>query len=108
MFEYCHGLALEEVDGGLLEDVTISNLTMGHINNAPIYLRLGARLRGPAVVGLAEILRERVAGTTAELAADAATPLAAPNQRSRGWGDGRPTSSSHTTVLSRTSTAAKP
>lgn len=38
----------------------------------------GARLRGPAVVGLAEILRERVAGTTAELAADAATPLAAP------------------------------
>lgn len=38
----------------------------------------GARLRGPAVVGLAEILRERVAGTTVELAADAAAPLAAP------------------------------
>jgi hypothetical protein len=38
----------------------------------------GARLRGPAVAGLAEILRERVAGTTAELAVDAATPLATP------------------------------
>jgi hypothetical protein len=38
----------------------------------------GGRLRGPAVVGLAEILRERVAGTTPELAADAATPLATP------------------------------
>lgn len=38
----------------------------------------GARLRGPAVVGLAEILRERVAGTTPELAVDAATPLATP------------------------------
>lgn len=38
----------------------------------------GARLRGPAVVGLAEILRERVAGTTADLAADASTPLPAP------------------------------
>ncbi len=38
----------------------------------------GARLRGPAVVGVAEILRERVAGTTVELAADASTPLAAP------------------------------
>lgn len=38
----------------------------------------GARLRGPAAVGLAEILRERVAGSTVELAADAATPLAIP------------------------------
>ncbi|GII31835.1 phospholipase D-like domain-containing protein [Planotetraspora mira] len=38
----------------------------------------GARLRGPAVLGLAEIIRERVAGTTAELAADASTPLATP------------------------------
>jgi hypothetical protein len=38
----------------------------------------GARLRGPAVVGLAEILRERVAGTTPALAAAAATPLAVP------------------------------
>lgn len=38
----------------------------------------GARLRGPAVVGLAEILRERVAGTTPELAVDAGTPLATP------------------------------
>ncbi len=36
----------------------------------------GARLRGPAVVGLAEILRERVAGTTAELAVDATTRAA--------------------------------
>ncbi|GAA4596659.1 hypothetical protein GCM10023194_69430 [Planotetraspora phitsanulokensis] len=38
----------------------------------------GARLRGPAVAGLAEILRERVSGTTAELATDASTPLATP------------------------------
>ena len=38
----------------------------------------GARLRGPAAVGLAEILRERVAGATADLAVDAATPLATP------------------------------
>jgi hypothetical protein len=38
----------------------------------------GARLRGPAAVGLAEIVRERVAGTTADLASDAVTPLATP------------------------------
>jgi len=48
VFEYCRGLALETVDGALLEDVTISNITMRDIVNAPIYLRLGARLRGPA------------------------------------------------------------
>jgi polygalacturonase len=53
VFDYSRGLALETVDGGLLEDVTISNITMRDIVNAPIYLRLGARLRGPdgAAVG---------------------------------------------------------
>src|SRR4030095_8075473 len=34
-------------DGALLEDVTISNITMRDISNSPIFLRLGARLRGP-------------------------------------------------------------
>jgi polygalacturonase len=48
VFEYCRGLALETVDGGLLEDVTISNITMRDIVNSPIFLRLGGRMRGPA------------------------------------------------------------
>ena len=47
VFDYCRGLALEEVDGGPLEDVSISNITMRDIVNAPIFIRLGARLRGP-------------------------------------------------------------
>jgi len=47
VFEGCGGLALETVDGALLEDVTVTNLTMRDINNCPIFLRLGARLRGP-------------------------------------------------------------
>ena len=47
VFDYCRGLALETVDGALLEDVTISNVTMRDIVNAPIFLRLGARMRGP-------------------------------------------------------------
>ena len=46
-FENCHGLALETVDGALLEDVTINNITMRDINNAVIFLRIGARMRGP-------------------------------------------------------------
>jgi polygalacturonase len=47
VFEYCRGLALEAVDGALLEDVTIDNITMRDISNAPIFLRLGFRGRGP-------------------------------------------------------------
>jgi len=47
VFDGCQGLALETVDGALLEDVTISNITMRDITSAPIFLRLGARMRGP-------------------------------------------------------------
>jgi hypothetical protein len=47
LFDYCRGLALVTVDGALLEDVTISNITMRDITNAPIFIRLGARMRGP-------------------------------------------------------------
>jgi len=47
VFEYCRGLALETVDGGLLEDITISNISMRDIVNSPIFLRLGGRMRGP-------------------------------------------------------------
>ena len=47
VFDRCRGLALETVDGGHLEDITISNITMRDIVNAPIFLRLGARMRSP-------------------------------------------------------------
>jgi hypothetical protein len=47
VFDYSRGLALETVDGGLLEDVTITNITMRDITNAPIFIRLGARMRAP-------------------------------------------------------------
>ena len=48
IFDYCRGLALETVDGALLEDVSISNVTMRDVVNSPIFLRLGARMRAPA------------------------------------------------------------
>ena len=47
VFEYCRGLALETVDGALLEDVTINNITMRDVSNSPIFMRLGFRGRGP-------------------------------------------------------------
>jgi hypothetical protein len=47
VFEGCQGLALESVDGAILEDITITNISMRDIISAPIFLRLGNRMRGP-------------------------------------------------------------
>jgi polygalacturonase len=47
VFDYCRGLALEIVDGGWLEDVSISNITMRDPQNGPLFIRLGRRNRGP-------------------------------------------------------------
>ena len=47
VFEGCLGYALESVDGALLEDFTITNTTMRDLYSGPIFMRLGARLRGP-------------------------------------------------------------
>jgi polygalacturonase len=51
VFEGCQGLALETVDGALLEDITVTNITMRDIISCPIFLRLGSRLRGPKGTG---------------------------------------------------------
>jgi polygalacturonase len=51
VFEGCQGLALETVDGALCEDITVTNISMRDIISCPIYLRLGARLRGPKGTG---------------------------------------------------------
>ena len=48
IFYSCRGLALETVDGGVLEDVEVAGLVMHDVRTAPIFIRLGARLRGPA------------------------------------------------------------
>jgi polygalacturonase len=64
-FEHCRGLALEEVDGGSLEDVSISNLTMRDIVNAAIFLRLGNRGRGPNNPPVGFIRRVNIANVIA-------------------------------------------
>jgi polygalacturonase len=46
-FDHSSGLALESVDGGVLEDVTINNIVMRDIADSPIFIRLGSRGRGP-------------------------------------------------------------
>lgn len=47
VFDDCRGLAIESVDGSVIEDVAVSNITMRHIANSPIFIRLGDRARGP-------------------------------------------------------------
>jgi polygalacturonase len=46
-FRSCKGLALEEVDGGIMENISINNLTMMDIWDYPIYITLGKRNRTP-------------------------------------------------------------
>lgn len=47
VFDDSRGIAIESVDGSHIEDVAISNITMRHIANSPVFIRLGSRLRGP-------------------------------------------------------------
>ncbi|UCH14991.1 MAG: glycoside hydrolase family 28 protein [Bacteroidales bacterium] len=56
-FDHCRGLALETVDGGILEDITISNITMHDITNVPIFLRLGRRMRAPEGMAIGKMRR---------------------------------------------------
>ena len=46
-FKHCRGLALETVDGAVMENIKVSHLVMDDICNSPIYIRIGDRMRGP-------------------------------------------------------------
>jgi polygalacturonase len=65
VFDHCRGLALETVDGGSLEDVSITNITMRDIVNSPIFLRLGGRMRGPAGMPVGELRRINISNIIA-------------------------------------------
>lgn len=63
-FVHCRGLALETVDGGNIEDVSITNITMRDILTAPFFIRLGKRQRGPADSPIAKIKRVNISNVT--------------------------------------------
>jgi polygalacturonase len=60
IFDGCFGLTILSVDGGLIEDVSISNLTMRDVVGSPIFLRLGSRMRGPSGVAVGSIKRVNI------------------------------------------------
>jgi polygalacturonase len=48
VFDRCQGLALETVDGAVIDNISIDNITMRDIGSLPIFIRLGDRRRMPA------------------------------------------------------------
>ena len=69
VFDGCNGLAIETVDGAVIEDVSITNITMRDLVGAPIFLRLGARMRGPANVPVGTLRRVIMSNITCQSAA---------------------------------------
>lgn len=64
-FRSCRGLALEEVDGGLMENITINNLAMMDVPAYPIYITTGKRNRGPNVTTSSRMRRILISNVTA-------------------------------------------
>lgn len=56
-FIHCRGLAIETVDGGYIEDIAVSNITMRDITTAPLFIRLGKRQRAPEGTPVAKVRR---------------------------------------------------
>ena len=65
-FERSRGLALETVDGGIIEDVTVRNLTLSEISTPAIFIRLGNRGRGPEGTPIGAIRRVSISHVTAK------------------------------------------
>ncbi len=64
-FERSRGLAFETVDGGIIEDVTVTDITMHEVTNAVIFFRLGNRARGPEGTSVGAIRRVKISRVTA-------------------------------------------
>ena len=65
VFEFCRGLAIEQVDGAGMEDVVVSNLVMREVMNAPVFIRLGARLRAPGATAPGVVRRIAISNVVA-------------------------------------------
>jgi polygalacturonase len=64
IFDNCWGLALEIVDGGIMDNLTISNIVMKNVT-VPIFIRLGNRSRGPKSPPVGKIQNISISNFTA-------------------------------------------
>ncbi len=49
---YSSGLAFEEVDQGIMDNIVVTNIAMRHVHHYPIYITTGKRNRGPQLEGV--------------------------------------------------------
>jgi hypothetical protein len=66
LLDDCEGMAIESVDGGVIDNVTISNIAMRNLISAPFYIRLGARLRAPAGTAVGAIRHISISNVVAQ------------------------------------------
>ena len=66
VFRSCRGLALEEVDGGILENINIHNITMMDVPGYAIYVTTGKRNRGPDVKQPSRMRNVLISNVTAD------------------------------------------
>ena len=66
VFRSCRGLALEEVDGGILENININNITMMDVPTYAIYVTTGKRNRGPDVKQPSRMRNVLISNVTAD------------------------------------------
>jgi len=57
VFDGSKGFALESSDGAIVEDITLTAITMRDCTNTPLFLRLGSRMRGPKGVKVGTMKR---------------------------------------------------
>jgi len=65
VFESCDGLYLEIMDGGVMENVTISNIAMQNLMGVPVFIRLGNRARGPNNPPVGKIRNVKISNVSA-------------------------------------------
>lgn len=59
------GIAIESVDGGTIDNITLDNIDMVNVN-APIFIHLGERLRGPEGTKIGQISNIKISNLTAK------------------------------------------
>ncbi|WP_334319758.1 glycoside hydrolase family 28 protein [Termitidicoccus mucosus] len=74
VFDRSRGIAIESVDGAVIEDIAISNITLRDVSNAAIFLVIGDRARGPEGTPVGAIRRVSIDNLVAS-SADARFPV---------------------------------
>jgi len=69
LFDNCQGLAIETVDGGVIDNVVVTNIVMRDLVSSPLFIRLGARMRGPKGTPVGAIRHVMISNIIAQCAA---------------------------------------